>query len=79
MRITSSAAGYPRMQGNPPGIPAHHFQDHNPVVGLGGGMELLQGVGGGIDSGHKAEGQVGAAKIVINGFGDPRSPAALFR
>ena len=63
------AAGDAGFQRDPAGVAPHHLQDHDPVVALGGGVQLVQCVGGGLHRGVEAEGDVGLQEIVVDGLG----------
>src|SRR5690606_8208728 len=58
------------VEGDPAGVSAHEFADHDAVVAHGGGVESIEGVGGGGERGGEAEGDVGADDVVVDGFGD---------
>jgi len=64
------AAGESGVEGDPSGIAAHEFDDHDAVMGFGGGVDAVDGVGGDVDGGVKAEGDVRGREIVVNGLGD---------
>ena len=64
------ARGEPRVQGDPAAVPTHDLADHDPVVAHGGGVQPVQGVGGGRDRGQKPEGEVRAQDVVVDGLGD---------
>ena len=60
----------PGVQGDPAGVPAHHLDDEHPVVGLGGGVQPVDRLGGDVDRGVEAEGEVGAGEVVVDGLRD---------
>ncbi len=60
------AAREPRVGGDPAGVAAHHLDHHHPVMGLRGGVEAVDCVGGDLHGGVEAEGEVGAADIVVD-------------
>jgi len=60
----------PRVEGDPAGVAPHHLDDHDALVALGGGVELVDRVGGGLDRGIEAEGDVGGGEVVVDGLGD---------
>ena len=60
----------PGFQGNPASIPAHDFQNHDPLVALSGGLQSIQRVTGYLHSGLVTEGVVRTLQIVIDCFGD---------
>src|ERR1700761_973530 len=55
--------------GDPAGIAAHHFDDNDAVMGVGGGADAINGLGGDGDGGVKAKCGVGAVDIVVDGLG----------
>src|SRR6478752_6555486 len=59
------------MQRDPSGMPAHHLDNQDPVVALGGGMEAVDRLGGDVQRGVEAEGHVGGAEIVVDRLRDP--------
>lgn len=70
------AAGQPRVQRDPPRVPAHHLDDQDTHVRLGGGTEAVDGLGGDIDRRVEPEGVVGGREVVVDGLryadtGDP--------
>ncbi len=73
-----AAAGQPRFQGDPARVAAHHFDDHDPVVGFGRGMQLVDGHGGGVERRVKAEGDIGAVQVVVDGLGNADDGQAVF-
>ena len=73
-----SAAGDARSEGDPAGVAAHDFENHDPVVGLGGSVEPVQGLGGHTDGGVKAEGLVGGAQVVVDRLGHADGGQAQF-
>src|SRR5215203_496162 len=64
------AAGEAGVSGDPAGVPAHHLDHHDPVVGLGGGVEAVDRVGDYLHCGVEAEGEVGAADVVVDRLRD---------
>ncbi len=58
------------MQRDPAGVPAHHLDDEDAVVGLGGGVQPVDGLGRDVDRGVEAEGEVGAGEVVVDRLGD---------
>lgn len=57
-------------QRDPPGVPAHHFENHDALVTAPGGHDAVERIDGDLHGGLKAEGVVGAFQIVVDGFGD---------
>ena len=73
-----AAGGDAGVKSDPAGVSAHDFDDHDAMVAGGGGMDFIEGVGGGIDGGVEAEGDFGADQVVIDGFGDTHKGEAQF-
>ncbi|MNX90407.1 hypothetical protein D3C86_1224530 [compost metagenome] len=70
-------AGHARLEGDPARGAAHDLEDHHPVVALGGGEQLVDGLGG---RGHRrveAEGLVRRVEVVVDGLGDADQVHAL--
>ena len=65
------AAGEPGVQGDPAGVPAHHLDDQDAVVGLGGGVQPVDRLHRDVDRGVEAEGVVGGGEVVVDGLGTP--------
>ena len=68
--MTCGAAGEARVQRDPAGVAAHHLDDEHAVVRVGGGVEAVDRLGGDLDRGVEAEGEVGAAEVVVDGLRD---------
>ena len=64
------AAGHSRRAGDPAGVAAHHLDDDDPVVRLGGGVKTVDRVAGDLHGGIEAEGVVGAGEVVVDRLGD---------
>ena len=64
---------------DPPGVATHHLDGEDPLVGLGGGMEPADGVGGDGDRGVEAKGNDGAVEVVVDGLGHAHHRKALVR
>ena len=60
------AAGDTGVQRDPPGVAAHHFHHHDAAMGLGGGVQTIDGVGGEADGGVEAEAAGGADDVVVD-------------
>src|SRR5690606_18417936 len=71
------AAGQSGVQGDPSGVTAHHLHDQDPHVGLGGGVQPVDGLGGDVDGGVEAEGVVGGGQVVVDGLGDAHAGDAV--
>src|SRR5437879_2822573 len=64
------AAGDSGTQGDPTRVAAHHFDEHDPVMRFGGGVEAVNSFGGDHQGGVEAEGDFRGVKIVVDGFGN---------
>ena len=60
------AAGEPGMEGDPAGVAAHHLDDQDPVVAVGGRVEAVDRLHRDVDRGVEAEGVVGGAEVVVD-------------
>ena len=58
--------GDPRMGSDPPGVAAHHLDEHHPVVALGGRVQAVDRIGGDLHGGVEAERQVGTDDVVVD-------------
>ena len=56
--------------GDPAGVAAHGFHDHDAFVGAGGGVEAVEAVDHAGDGGVEAEGGGGGEDVVVDGFGN---------
>ena len=63
-------AGDAGMEGNPSGMPPHHLEDHHPLMAGSGGVEPIEGVGGGRHGRIEAEGEGRGAEIVVDRLRD---------
>ena len=63
-------AGEPAVEGDPPGVPAHDFDDHDALVAAGGGVETVEGIGHAGHGAVEAEGHGGGFEIVVDGLRD---------
>ena len=52
-------------------VATHHLDDHDPVMGLGRGVEPVDGLGGYRHRRVEAEGLLGARNVVVDGLGHP--------
>ncbi len=66
-------SGNASMERNPSRISPHNLDDHNPVVGLGSGVEAVDGLGHHVYSRIKSKGDISGAEVVIDGFGNPHN------
>ena len=73
------AAGDSGVEGDPTGVAPHDFDDHDAVMGFGGGVDAVDGVGCDVDGGVKAEGDVGGGEVVVDGFGDADDGQSFLR
>ncbi len=69
MRTTFAPPAMPGVQGDPAGVAAHHLDDEDPVVGLGGGVQPVDRLGRDVHRRVEAEGEVGAGEVVVDGLG----------
>ena len=58
----SAPPAMPGVQRDPAGVPAHHLDHEDPVVGLGGGVQPVDRLDRDVDRGVEAEGEVGAGR-----------------
>jgi hypothetical protein len=65
----AGAAGDAGVRGDPAGVAAHHLDDHDAVVARRGRPEAVERVGGEGHRGVEAEGDDGAAEVVVDGLG----------
>ncbi len=77
IRITSAPPAMPGMQGDEACIASHQFQDHDPVMCFGRGMQFVDGFRGGLDGGIKPKGHFGAADIVVDRLGNTNDRCTL--
>ncbi len=63
-------ARYAGVERDPSGVPAHHLDDHDAVVRLGGGVQPIDGVGREIDGGVEAETVGGPDDVVVDRLRD---------
>src|SRR5204862_7041276 len=73
------AAGHSRMRGDPAGVPAHNFDNHDALVRFGSGVETIDRFRYDLNSSVETERVVGAGQVVIDGLGnaDNRVPFLL--
>src|SRR5690606_6665484 len=62
--------GDPGLDGDPPGLPAHELDDHDPVVALRSGVDPVDRLGGDVHGRVEADGAVGAGDVVVDRLGD---------
>ena len=65
------AAGDAAVHGDPAGVAAHHLDDHDAVVRLGGRVQPVDRLGADRDRGVEAERVVGAREVVVDRLRDP--------
>ena len=64
-----ATTGDARMQRDPAGMAAHHFEHHHPLVAGGGRVQSVECVGRRGHSGVEAEREGGAAEVVVDRLG----------
>ncbi len=64
------ASGDPGLDGNPSGVPAHDFGDHDTVMAFCRSVQPVDAFGSGIQRRIKTESIIGSRKIVIYSFGN---------
>lgn len=62
-------ARHARVQGDPSGVAAHQFDDHDALMRLGGGLEPVQCLGRHRHRRVETEGDIGAGDVVVDGLG----------
>jgi hypothetical protein len=72
MRITSAPPASPECS-----VPAHDLDDEDPVVRLGRRVQAVDRLGGDLDGGVEAEGEVGPAEVVVDRLGHPEDGDAV--
>lgn len=75
--IACAPHGHAGVQGDPAGVAAHDLDDQDALVGLGGGLQPVQGLGGDTDGRVEAEGDIRRGDVVVDGLGHAhdRQPA----
>ena len=64
------SAGDTGLDGDPSRIPAHDLDCHDAVMGLGGGVNLINRISGGLQGGVETESYVGGTEVIVNGLGN---------
>ena len=64
-----AAAGDARIEGDPAGVAAHHFQHHHPLVAGGRGVQAIEGVGRTEHGTEEAEREGRARQVVVDRLG----------
>ena len=72
-------AGDARAEPDPAGVAPHDLHDHDAMVRLRGGVDLVDRVGGRAHGGVEAEGDLGGAEIVVDGLGHAHDLHALLK
>ena len=72
-------AGDSCVGGDPSGVPPHHLADDHPIVGLRRGVQPVDGLGGDLHGGVKAERDLGGGEVVVDGLRHPDDRNALVR
>src|ERR1044072_7901029 len=62
------AARDARVESNPTSVAPHHFENHHAVVRLGRRVQTVERLGGDVERGHEAEGQLGGGEVVVDGL-----------
>ena len=73
-----ASAGDSRVNGNPAGIAAHHFEDHDAVVARRRRMQPVQRVGRTHHRQIEAKGHGGGVEIIVDGLRHPDDGNAVF-
>ena len=63
------AARQSTFQSDPANVAPHHFDQHDAVMRLRRGVDLVDGFGSGVQRGIETEGHFGGAEVVVNGLG----------
>ena len=63
-------AGDAGVGGDPPHVPTHDLAHDDAVMGLRGGAQAIDGVGGDLHGGVEAEGDLGSRQVVVDGLRD---------
>ena len=71
------ASGDAAVERDPSSVPAHDFHDHHAVVSFGGGVHAVDGFADDVARGIEAEGIVGSAEVVVDGFRHSHNVYAL--
>ena len=79
IRITSAPPAMPLMHRDPAGVPAHHLDDHDAVVRLGGRVQPVDRLGRDRHGGVEAERVVGAERSLSIVFGTPTTGKPVLR
>ena len=69
MRMTSAPPGHPAHDRDPARVPAHHLDDHDAVVRLGGRVQPVDRLGGDGQRRVEAERVVGRREVVVDRLG----------
>ncbi len=65
------ATGEAGVESDPTRVPPHDLDDHDPIVGLGGGGQAVDGFGDDMDCGVEPKRDIGPTDVVVDGLGDP--------
>ena len=77
-RMMSAPPARPRVGRDPTGVPAHHLDDHHPVVTLGRRLQPVDRVGRDLHRGPEAERVVGRREVVVDRLGHADDVDAVF-
>ena len=72
-----SAAGDASFESDPAAVAAHDLNHHYAMMRLRGGVNLVEGVGDGVQSGIESESDVGGREIVVDGLGHSHNLQSL--
>src|SRR5580700_176423 len=64
-----SATGDTGLERDPAAVTAHHLNHHHPMMGLGRGMNLVDGIGDGVQRSVKSKSNLSGGEIVVDGLG----------
>src|SRR5207248_11613287 len=76
----NAAIGGPRhgrKHGGESCVAAENFQNHEALVGAGGGPQAIDHLNGASDAGAEADAVVGARNVVVHGLGEDRKSTRL--
>ena len=65
------STGDARVGRDPPGVPTHHLDHHDPVVTLRRGVQTVDRIGRDLHGGLEPEREVGGREIVVDRLGYP--------
>ena len=68
----------PGIECYPAGLPPHDFHNHDPIMGFGGWVQLVQGLCSSRYSSIKTKSEICRPKVIVNGFGHSHNRHAEF-